>query len=75
MKNQVITEEDKDKRKVRNEKNAGLFYDLAKLTFGATVLGGIVQMFETASYIHILFVIIGGCATWASAAIGNNFLK
>ena len=75
MDNIIITEEEKEKRKVMNEKNASLFYDLAKLTFGASVLGGIIPMFENASWFHILFVIIGGLVTLAFGMIGNNFLK
>ena len=41
---QEVKKEVKEKDKVRREKLAGLFFDLAKLSFAGLVVGGIVSM-------------------------------
>ena len=48
---QEVKKEVKEKDKVRREKLAGLFFDLAKLSFAGLVVGGIVSM--TVSYTHL----------------------
>lgn len=38
--NEIVTKENQEKEKVKREKMASFFLDLAKLTFAAMVLGG-----------------------------------
>ena len=61
---QEVKKEVKEKDKVRREKLAGLFFDLAKLSFAGLVVGGIVSMKPDVDItLDIYRVIIGGIST------------
>lgn len=66
----------KEKDKVRREKLAGLFFDLAKLSFAGLVVGGIVSMKPDVDItLDIYRVVIGGISTIIFIRIGNTILK
>lgn len=48
----------KEKDKVRWKKLAGFFFDLAKLTFGVLVLGGVVPIYNTLFFYFIEYYAI-----------------
>jgi hypothetical protein len=73
---QEVKKENKEKDKVRREKLAGLFFDLAKLSFAGLVVGGIVSMKPDVDMtLDIYRVIIGGVSTIIFIRIGNTILK
>lgn len=73
---QEVKKEVKEKDKVRREKLAGLFFDLAKLSFAGLVIGGIVSLKPDDDIsIDIYRVIIGGISSIFFARIGNTILK
>ena len=73
---QEVKKEVKEKDKVRREKLAGLFFDLAKLSFAGLVVGGIVSMKPDVDItLDIYMVIIGGISTIIFIIIGNTILK
>lgn len=72
---QEVKKEVKEKDKVRREKLAGLFFDLAKLSFAGLVVGGIVSMKPDVDITDIYRVIIGGISTIIFIRIGNTILK
>lgn len=74
---QEAKKEVKEKDKVRREKLAGLFFDLAKLSFAGLVIGGIVSMKpDSADYlIEIYRAIIGCIFTISLARTANTILK
>ncbi len=73
---QEVKKENKEKDKVRREKLAGLFFDLAKLSFAGLVVGGIVSMKPDVDItLDIYRVIIGGISTIIFIRIGNTILK
>lgn len=73
---QEVKKEAKEKDKVRREKLAGLFFDLAKLSFAGLVIGGIVSMKPDMNItLDIYRVIIGGFSTIIFIRIGNAILK
>ena len=68
---QEVKKEVKEKDKVRREKLAGLFFDLAKLSFA-----GLVSMKPDVDItLDIYRVIIGGISTIIFIRIGNTILK
>lgn len=69
--------ERKDKNKVRKEKLAGFFFNLAQLTYTALVLGSVVLFFQGNNLSFKLFamLIIGGIVAYLWAKVGNNLLK
>lgn len=74
---QEAKKEVKEKDKVRREKLAGLFFDLAKLSFAGLVIGGIVSIKpDNADYlIEIYRAIIGCIFTISLARTANTILK
>lgn len=72
----ISEEEKRERKKMRRDKRAGLFFDLCKLTFAGMVIGGITPMF-TKSYDEITWpLIVGGAlATIIFAYIGDYILK
>lgn len=55
----------KEKDKLRRDKLSGFFLDIAKLTFGATVLGGILPAFTEASPASVVYLVAGiGATIW-----------
>lgn len=66
----------KDRTKVRKEKLAGFFFDLAKLTFAALVLGGLSPIISNnAQGINWISIIAGSLATYFFASFANRILK
>lgn len=67
----------KEKSRTRREKLASLFYDFAKLTYTALVLGSIVLLFQS-DKLDIRFISMmafGGIAAYLWVKMGNNLLK
>ncbi len=64
-----------EKERVRKEKIASFFLDLGKLTFAASVLGGLTPLLTKNSFLDWLGVILGVIVTVIFAGIGNKFLK
>lgn len=74
---QKVRTEVREKNKVRKEKLAGLFFDLAKLTYTALVLGSAVLFFQgnDLSLKLSAMLVTGGVIAYAWGWIGNNLLK
>lgn len=66
----------KEKDKVRKEKLASFFFDVAKLIIAGIVIGGITPMYNN-DYLNVnyLVVIFGTIAAVFFAWIGNKILK
>ncbi len=64
-----------EKERVRKEKIASFFFDLGKLTFAASALGGLTPLLAKNSFLDWLGVILGVIVTVIFAGIGNKFLK
>ena len=64
-----------EKERVRKEKIASFFLDLGKLTFAASVLGGLTPLLTKNSFLDWLVCILGVIVTVIFAGIGNKFLK
>ncbi len=64
-----------EKERVRKEKIASFFLDLAKLTFAAAVLGGLTPLLSKNSLQDWLGVFLGIIVTIVFAKLGNNILK
>lgn len=65
----------KEKEKLRKEKLSGYFLDMSKLTFGATVLSGILPAFKSATTTDAIYTITGLIGTVWLYMIGRNILK
>lgn len=62
--------------KTQKEKLAGFYYDLAKLVFGAMVVGDLTPyLLGAAEGVNVLVLLIGGFATFFLARLGNTILK
>ncbi len=68
-----MTKEEKDR--VRKDKIASFYLDLAKLTFAAAVLGGMTPLLSKNSLLDWLTVLFGVVVTIVFAVIGNKILK
>ena len=68
-----MTKEEKDR--LRKEKIASFYLDLAKLTFAAAVLGGMTPLLSKNSLLDWLTVLFGVVVTIVFAVIGNKILK
>lgn len=64
-----------EKERIRKEKIASFFLDLAKLTFAAAVLGGLTPLLSKNSLQDWLGVFLGIVVTIVFAKLGNNILK
>lgn len=64
-----------EKERVRKEKIASFFLDLAKLTFAAAVLGGLTPLLSKNSLQDWFGVFLGIFVTIIFAILGNNILK
>lgn len=72
----AVTEEKKERQKVRREKRAGLFYDLCKLTFAGVVIGGITPLFSKSIYeLEWGTIVFGMIASAVFAFIADRILK
>lgn len=66
----------KERNKVRIEKLAGFFYDLAKLSFAALVLGIVAPLVsDSVSIATWVIIICGVTLTISMAMIANRILK
>ncbi len=65
----------KEKDKQRRDKLSGYFLDMSKLTFGATVLSGILPAFKNATASDAVYTITGLVGTVWLYMIGRNILK
>jgi hypothetical protein len=71
----VTVKEQKEKDKLRKDKISGFFLDIAKMTFGATVLGGILPVFTDTTTISIFYLVAGIGATIGFYKVAINILK
>lgn len=60
----------KEKEKLRKEKLSGYFLDMSKLTFGATVLSGILPAFKSATVVDVIYTITGN--SWHDMALHDR---
>lgn len=68
--------EAKEKNKLRKEKLAGFFFDLAKLIFAGLVIGSVTPIFtEKFQIVNLVFMLLGIYSTYILAAFANNLLK
>lgn len=67
----------KEREKVRKEKLAGFFYNVALATFSGLVIGGILSVYQSAEITPLaVYVLLGGSAfSIIFAILGNNKLK
>lgn len=75
---QEVKKEFKEKDKVRREKLASFFFDLAKVTYTVLVVGLLVTLFQNKLYTNYLMsalVVVGILLAFEFAKIGNNILK
>ncbi|MDD2952746.1 MAG: hypothetical protein PHC95_06250 [Parabacteroides sp.] len=73
---QEARKETKEKDKVRREKLAGFFFNLAQLTFAALVLGGITPIYANVEMGVNWYVLIAGSIwTIMLAKVGNTILR
>ncbi|MDO4179872.1 MAG: hypothetical protein Q4D36_01135 [Bacteroidales bacterium] len=76
MRQQEARKEGKEKDKVRREKLAGFFYDIAKLSFAGLVIGFVMPIFSDMRNENNWYVIIIGVVlTVLSALLANKILK
>lgn len=64
-----------EKERVRKEKIASFFLDLAKLTFAAAVLGGMTPLLTKNTLLDWATVFVGIFVTIVFANLGNKILK
>lgn len=75
-KQQEEKKEGKEKDRVRREKLAGFFFNLAQLTFAGLVLGGITPLYANVDTgINWYVLIAGSIWTVMLAKVGNTILK
>ncbi len=65
----------REKDKQRRDKLSGYFLDLSKLTFGATILSGVIPAFTESSMINIIYATSGLAGTLVFYMVGRNILK
>ena len=69
-------EERNEKDKVRREKLAGFFYDLAKLCFGGLVVGSLISYSnDGVNMYEITKTVFGIASTMVFSKIANDILK
>lgn len=73
----MASKEEKEKVKTARETLGKFFYDLAKMTFGTTVLGEFIAVFGFADFSasSIAVVILGSLMTAGFVYMGNKILK
>ena len=67
-----------EREKIRREKLAAFFFDLAKLTFGGIVIGGIInaKLEDTTSILYSISLMVFGLITSiVLSTIANQILK
>ena len=75
-KQQEIKREKREQDKIRKESLGKFFYDLAKLTFAAIVLGEILVLQKDISdFMSWYMICVGILQTYILAYIGNKILK
>lgn len=67
---------EQEKEKLKKDKLSGFFLDMAKLSFAAMVLGGVMPLLNgESSASNIMFFILGIMMTFIFALIGYTILK
>lgn len=67
---------EQEKEKLKKDKLSGFFLDMAKLSFAAMVLGGVMPLLNgEGSASNIMFFILGIMMTFIFALIGYTILK
>lgn len=75
-KQQEIKREKREQGKIRKESLGKFFYDLAKLTFAAIVLGEmLVLQKDISDFMSWYMICVGILQTYILAYIGNKILK
>ncbi|RHU23378.1 MULTISPECIES: DUF6722 family protein [Parabacteroides] len=75
-KQQEIKREKREQDKIRKESLGKFFYDLAKLTFAAIVLGEmLVLQKDISDFMSWYMICVGILQTYILAYIGNKILK
>lgn len=73
---QEVKKEVKEKDKVRREKLAGLFFDLAKISFTALVVGSVVSVATQQEKVEYwILILIGIFVTYIFSYIGYKIIK
>lgn len=65
----------KEKDRLRRDKLSGYFLDLSKLTFGATILSGVIPAFTETSIINIIYAASGLAGVLVFYMVDRNILK
>lgn len=73
----MSVKEDNEKEKTRRETLGKFLYDLAKMTFGTTVLGEFVAVFGLTDFTisSVIVLLFGSFVTFGFAYLGNLVLK
>lgn len=73
----MSAKEEKEKEKTRRDTLGKFFFDLAKMTFGTTVLGEFVAVFGLTDFTinSIVVLLFGSFVTFGFAYLGNDVLK
>ena len=69
------TNDTKERDRQRRDKLSGYFLDLSKLTFGATILSGIIPAFTETSMINVVYSASGLAGVLVFYMVGRNILK
>lgn len=65
-----------ERKRIRQDKLAGFFFDLAKLVFAGLVIGSITPIFtEKFQLINLAFFSVGAYGTYVIASFANKLLK
>ncbi len=73
---QINREQRFEMEKLRKEKRAAFHYDIAKLSFGGMVIGGIIPMFADFSSVNNLIItVLGAITTFYFADLGDKTLR
>ena len=68
--------ENREKEKIRQEKLAGYFFDISKLSFAGLVIGIVLPLFSNVEDLKIWSaVILGIILTILAASLANKILK
>lgn len=76
VKHQEFKKENREKEKIRQEKLAGYFFDISKLSFAGLVIGIVLPLFSNVEDLKIWSaVILGIILTILAASLANKILK
>ena len=76
VKHQEFKKENREKEKIRQEKLAGYFFDISKLSFAGLVIGIVLPLFSNVEDLKIWSaVVLGIVLTILAASLANKILK